>query len=45
MRVKNWNVKSVLDFKKWFNGPRKERHEKETNIFKATKEDKERVTK
>lgn len=45
MRVKVWNLKSVLDFKRWFNGPRKERHEKESNIFKATKEDKERVTK
>ncbi|ODV63548.1 plasma membrane ATP-binding cassette transporter [Ascoidea rubescens DSM 1968] len=33
MRVKVWSFKSILDFKSWFNGPRKERHEPETNIF------------
>ncbi|AOA65255.1 Plasma membrane ATP-binding cassette (ABC) transporter [Komagataella phaffii CBS 7435] len=35
MRVKVWNMKSILNFKKWFNGPRKERHDPETNIFAA----------
>ncbi|KKA01553.1 ATP-dependent permease HuPDR12 [Hanseniaspora uvarum DSM 2768] len=39
-RVKVWSLKSVLDFKKWFSGPRKERHEAETNIFKEKKDDK-----
>ncbi|CCK67899.1 ATP-binding cassette multidrug transporter PDR12 KNAG_0A02100 [Huiozyma naganishii CBS 8797] len=45
MRVKVWSLKSVLDFKKWFNGPRKERHEKESGVFKATEQDKQNVTK
>ncbi|KAK9453376.1 P-loop containing nucleoside triphosphate hydrolase protein [Dipodascopsis uninucleata] len=33
MRVKVWSLKSILDFKKWFNGPRKDRHEPESNVF------------
>ena len=45
MRVKVWSLKSVLDFKSWFNGPRKERHEKESNIFKATPADEQKVKK
>jgi ABC-type multidrug transport system ATPase subunit/ABC-type multidrug transport system permease subunit len=35
MRVKVWSLKSVLDFKKWFQGPHKDRHEKDTTIFQA----------
>ncbi|CCF55557.1 hypothetical protein KAFR_0A01180 [Kazachstania africana CBS 2517] len=45
MRVKKWSLKSVLDFKKWFNGPRKDRHEKDTTIFQQQPTDKEKVTK
>ncbi|GMM37894.1 hypothetical protein DASC09_052190 [Saccharomycopsis crataegensis] len=33
MRVKVWSLKSVLDFKKWFNGPHKDKHEKDTTVF------------
>ncbi|ODV94809.1 hypothetical protein PACTADRAFT_50669 [Pachysolen tannophilus NRRL Y-2460] len=33
MRVKVWSFKSLLNFKKWFSGGHKERHEPETNIF------------
>ncbi|CCD25112.1 ATP-binding cassette multidrug transporter PDR12 NDAI_0E02950 [Naumovozyma dairenensis CBS 421] len=45
MRVKVWSLKSVLDFKSWFNGPRKERHEADTNVFKATPADEQKVKK
>ncbi|ODQ77851.1 hypothetical protein BABINDRAFT_163230 [Babjeviella inositovora NRRL Y-12698] len=35
MRVKVWSLKSILDFKKWFHGPRKDRHDPESNVFAA----------
>ncbi|VVT57379.1 uncharacterized protein SAPINGB_P005666 [Magnusiomyces paraingens] len=34
-RVKVWNLKSILDFKTWFNGPHKDRHERDTTIFQT----------
>ncbi|GMF63645.1 unnamed protein product [[Candida] boidinii] len=34
MRVKVWSLKSVIDIKNWYH-PRKERHEKESTLFKA----------
>ncbi|OWB69880.1 hypothetical protein B5S30_g5316 [[Candida] boidinii] len=34
MRVKVWSFKAVIDIKNWYN-PRKERHEKESTLFKA----------
>ncbi|OBA28057.1 hypothetical protein HANVADRAFT_51777 [Hanseniaspora valbyensis NRRL Y-1626] len=43
MRVKVWSFKSILNFQKWFSGPRKERHEPETNIFKEKKDDNKNV--
>ncbi|KAH3902153.1 uncharacterized protein SCDLUD_001966 [Saccharomycodes ludwigii] len=43
MRVKVWSLKSVLDVKKWWSGPRKERHEAEKNIFKEKPGDKAKV--
>ncbi|KAI8381939.1 ATP-dependent permease PDR12 [Nakaseomyces glabratus] len=43
MRVKVWSLKSVLDFKKWFNGPRKDRHEKDKSIFEKKPGDEEKV--
>lgn len=45
MRVKVWSLKSVLDFKKWFNGPRKERHEDKPNVFATTAADQQAVQK
>lgn len=33
MRVKVWSLASVLDFKKWFHGPHRDRHEKDTTVF------------
>ena len=45
MRVKVWSLKSILDFKKWFNGPRKERHEKDTTIFQTQPGDEAKVKK
>lgn len=45
VRVKVWSLKSVLNFKKWFNGPRKERHEKDTNIFQTVPGDENKITK
>ncbi|GME95584.1 unnamed protein product [[Candida] boidinii] len=33
VRVKVWDLKSVMDIKNWWS-PRKERHEKESNLFK-----------
>ncbi|OEJ83075.1 ATP-dependent permease PDR12 [Hanseniaspora osmophila] len=45
MRVKVWSVKGILDIKKWYHGPRKERHEPETNVFKEKAHDKKNVTK
>ncbi|XBW35912.1 hypothetical protein QEN19_001487 [Hanseniaspora menglaensis] len=43
-RVKVWSVKSILDFQKWFSGPRKERHAAESNIFKEKKSDTKNVS-
>ncbi|KAH3667916.1 hypothetical protein WICMUC_005129 [Wickerhamomyces mucosus] len=34
MRVKVWDVKSILNVKKWFAGPHKDKHESDTTIFK-----------
>lgn len=45
MRVKVWSIGSVLNFKKWFNGPRKDRHEKDTTIFQQKPGDKEKIQK
>ena len=45
MRVKVWSFKSILDFKKWFNGPRKDRHEKDTTIFQQLPGDEAKVSK
>ncbi|KAL6945070.1 ATP-binding cassette multidrug transporter pdr12 [Hanseniaspora vineae] len=39
-RVKVWNFRGILDLKKWYNGPRKERHEPDKNIFEAQPGDK-----
>ncbi|CCE65505.1 hypothetical protein TPHA_0L01500 [Tetrapisispora phaffii CBS 4417] len=43
MRVKVWSLKSVLDFKNWFHGPRKDRHEKDKSIFQEKPGDAEKV--
>ncbi|CCH62628.1 hypothetical protein TBLA_0H03470 [Henningerozyma blattae CBS 6284] len=45
MRVKVWSLKSVLDFKKWFNGPKKDRHEKDSTIFQQKAGDTAKVQK
>ncbi|SCW03574.1 LAFE_0G13476g1_1 [Lachancea fermentati] len=45
MRIKVWSLKSVLDFKSWFHGPRKDRHEKDTTIFEKKPGDEAKVQK
>ncbi|SCU91632.1 LAMI_0E06656g1_1 [Lachancea mirantina] len=45
MRVKVWSIKGILDFKKWFHGPKKDRHEKDTTIFQQKPGDEAKVKK